>query len=72
MNGHGASRWKWQAIAMALAAEHPVQDDAQRPGDVGLAWHHRERAHIFTQARLFPHIGSHWRMLVLALVQRDA
>lgn len=71
MNGHGANKRRRQAIASALAAEYRAQEDALRRGDFPLAWHHLERAHILAQTDLVPHIVSHWRMLRLALVQRD-
>ena len=71
MNGHGAEQGRRQAIASALTAEYRAQINAQRRGDFVLAWHHLERAHILAQTSLIPHIVSHWRMLRLALAQRD-
>lgn len=71
MNGHEADRGSRQAIATALAAEYRAQEGAQCRDDFPLAWHHLERAHILAQTRLAPHIVSHWRMLRLALIQRD-
>jgi hypothetical protein len=60
-----------QAIANALAAEYRAQEDARRRGDFPLAWHHLERAHILSQTDLMAHIGSHLRMLALAMHLRD-
>ncbi len=71
MTRHTADPQKAQAIAAALAAEYRMQAAAARQGDVPLAWHHLERAHILAQTSLGPHCVSHWRMLAFAVRLRD-
>lgn len=56
-----------QTIATALAAEYRLQQAAAQRGDVRLAWHHLERAHILAQMNLGPHCVSHWRMFAFAV-----
>lgn len=36
------------------------------------AFGHLERAHVLGQARVLPHVRSHWLMLVVAAARRDA
>ncbi|MDT0576432.1 DUF3703 domain-containing protein [Croceicoccus sp. F390] len=58
-------------IAAFLAEEYRAASLAEASGRVERAWHHLERAHIVAQILLWPHCQSHWRMLGLALRQRD-
>lgn len=44
---------------------------AQAAPDAGARWRALERAHILSQPWPWPHTVAHWRMLVLALRQRD-
>lgn len=59
------------AIAAALAREYAAAKAATEQGATDIAWHHLERAHILSQTAFVPHIVSHWRMLRLALAERD-
>ena len=45
--------------------------EARVLGEIGVAWHHLERAHIVSQPYLGPHLASHWAMLGFAFGQRD-
>lgn len=54
-----------------LAEEYRAAKAAEDSGRVERAWHHLERAHIVAQTLLSPHCQSHWKMLSLALRQRD-
>lgn len=40
-------------------------------GDLAVAFHHLERAHILGQSRTFDHTRIHWRMLKLGLKMRS-
>lgn len=53
-----------EALSRELAATATVEDSAQR-------WQALERAHILSQPWPWPHTVVHWRMLRLALRQRD-
>ena len=61
-----------EAVAAGLEREYAAARRAIDSGATAAAWHHLERAHILAQTALIPHIVSHWRMLRLAVVQRDA
>lgn len=58
-------------VADLLAQEYRAAQKAVEAGQIDLAWHHLERAHILAQTRLWPHCQSHWKMLLLAVDQRD-
>ena len=45
--------------------------DAQNNGDLGLAFHHYERAHILSQRFTWLHIKSHLGMLHIGYLRRD-
>ena len=40
-------------------------------GDLKTAWRHLERAHIIGQYHPFSHFGSHFRMMIFAIKQKD-
>ena len=54
-----------------LAEEYRAASLAEASGRFERAWHHLERAHIVAQTLLWPHCLSHWKMLGLAVRQRD-
>ena len=61
-----------RAIMIAfLAEEYRAASLEEDSGRVERAWHHLQRAHIVAQTLLWPHCQSHWKMLDLALRQRD-
>jgi hypothetical protein len=57
-----------EAVRSAFAAELAADATAATPAD---RWHHLERAHVLSQPWPWPHTLAHWRMLVLAVRQRD-
>lgn len=56
-----------QLFAREVAAFHI----AERSGDLDMAWHHLERAHIISQSHLALHLSSHYAMLKFAVSQQD-
>lgn len=52
------------ALDHELAAANTAEDAAER-------WRALERAHILSQPWAWPHTVCHWRMLTLAVRQRD-
>ncbi|GGD64914.1 DUF3703 domain-containing protein [Erythrobacter arachoides] len=54
-----------------LVEEYRSASLAEDWGRFERAWHHLERAHIVAQTLLWPHCLSHWKMLGLAVRQRD-
>ncbi|MGV2497657.1 DUF3703 domain-containing protein [Pelagerythrobacter aerophilus] len=58
-------------MAAFLAEEYRGASVAEGSGSIERAWHHLERAHIVAQTLLWPHCQSHWKMLNLAIRQRD-
>jgi hypothetical protein len=54
-----------------LAEGYRAASLAEDLGHLERAWHHLERAHIVAQTLLWPHCQSHWKMLGLAVRQRD-
>ena len=58
-------------VAKAFRNELALATTAEAEGDVALAKHHLERAHILGQRRYLSHIESHYRMLRLAMKQSD-
>lgn len=61
-----------RAIMIAfLAEEYRAASLAEDSARLERAWHHLERAHIVAQILLWPHCQAHWKMLGLALRQRD-
>lgn len=59
------------SLADLLAREYRAAQKAVEADQIDLAWHHLERAHILAQTRLWAHCLSHWKMLSLAVGQRD-
>lgn len=58
-------------MAAFLTQEYRAASLAEDTGPLERAWYHLERAHIVAQTLLWPHCQSHWKMLGLALRQRD-
>lgn len=56
------------------AFKHEMQhaDNARKSGDLNLAFHHYERAHILGQKYTIPHINSHLGMLYVGYLRKDA
>ena len=54
-----------------LEGEMTAYREARALGEIKVAWHHLERAHIVSQPYLGPHLASHWAMLGFAFDQRD-
>ena len=59
------------SVADLPAREYRAAQKAVEADQIDLAWHHLERAHILAQTRLWAHCLSHWKMLSLAVGQRD-
>ncbi len=51
--------------------EVDLAKQASKLGESQVAWHHLERAHILSQAYVYPHVLVHWKMLLLALRTRS-
>ena len=60
-----------QTLRNAYAAELDVARAARIAGNVELAFHHLERAHILGQRDTLKHVETHWLMLRLALSTRS-
>lgn len=60
-----------EAHRAAYRAELDAAAEAQRAGDPDRAWCHLERSHIVAQPFPVAHVGSHARMLWLAVQVRD-
>lgn len=58
-------------MTVFLTQEYCAASLAEVSGRFERAWHHLERAHIVAQTLLWPHCQSHWKMLGLAVRQRD-
>lgn len=59
-------------VKAAFADEMAAARAAEAAGDIPLAKHHLERAHILGQRWYVTHIKTHYHMLRLALKQTDA
>ncbi len=59
-------------IEAAFAGEMGYARSAEEKGDLALAKHHLERAHILGQRWYVSHLKTHFQMLRLALKQSDA
>ena len=46
--------------------------DARDKGDLNIAFHHYERAHILSQKYTLPHIKSHLGMMQVGFLRKDA
>jgi len=53
------------ALRTAYEAELSAADAAAAAGEVELAFHHLERAHILSQRHTWKHVHVHWLMLRL-------
>ena len=59
-------------IRAVFAREMECARSAEATGDIDLARHHLERAHILGQRWYVAHVRTHFHMLRLALKQSDA
>jgi len=55
----------------AFKVEMTVVAKAYTSGDLDVAFHHLERAHIMGQRYFYPHITTHWWMLKIGLLRSD-
>jgi hypothetical protein len=59
------------ALRAAYTLELDAADAAAASGNVELAFHHLERAHILSQRHTLQHVRAHWLMLKLAASSGD-
>jgi len=59
-------------LTTAFSNEWVLAQAARRTGDLDLAFHHLERAHILGQRRPWLHVKSHLGMLCVGWQRRDA
>ena len=59
-------------VKTAFASEMAAARSAETAGDLALAKHHLERAHILGQRWYAAHVKTHFHMLRLALKQSDS
>ena len=59
-------------ILSAFRHEMQLAMHAKNNGDLRLAFHHYERAHILSQKYTFPHVKSHLGMLYIGYLRKDA
>jgi hypothetical protein len=59
-------------LATAFELEMVQSRAARAQGEFELAFAHLERAHILGQRHTFPHLRTHWAMLLLGWQRRDA
>ncbi len=59
-------------VKAAFASEMSAARSAETAGDLALAKHHLERAHILGQRWYAAHVKTHYHMLRLALKQSDS
>lgn len=59
------------ALKTAFANEMAAAQAAENAGDMALAKHHLERAHILGQRRYWTHVQTHFHMWRLARKQAD-
>ncbi len=59
-------------VKTAFASEMAAARSAEAAGDLALAKHHLERAHILGQRWYAAHVKTHFHMLRLALKQSDS
>ena len=59
-------------LAATISEELALADSLVETGDLNLAFHHLERAHVLGQASTYQHTRIHWRMLKLAIKQQSA
>ncbi|MBK7935102.1 MAG: DUF3703 domain-containing protein [Pyrinomonadaceae bacterium] len=58
-------------LATAISQELALAESLVESGDLNLAFHHLERAHVLGQASTYQHTRIHWRMFKLAVRQRS-
>ncbi|MEP3890666.1 MAG: DUF3703 domain-containing protein [Hellea sp.] len=58
-------------LLKAFETEMTAMKAAHDARDLGLAFHHLERAHILGQRYFKPHIITHWWMLKIGISRRD-
>ncbi|WP_374601991.1 DUF3703 domain-containing protein [Arenimonas sp.] len=58
-------------LASAFSKEWSLAEAARRAGDLDLAFHHLERAHILGQRRTWLHVKSHLGMLRIGWQRHD-
>ena len=58
-----------QMLATAISQELALAESLIESGDLNLAFHHLERAHVLGQASTYQHTRIHWRMFKLAIKQ---
>ncbi|MEQ1644841.1 MAG: DUF3703 domain-containing protein [Pyrinomonadaceae bacterium] len=60
-----------KVLATAISQELTLAESLVESGDLNLAFHHLERAHVLGQASTYQHTCIHWRMFKLAVRQRS-
>lgn len=60
-----------KVFATAISHELALSDSLVESGDLHLAFHHLERAHVLGQASTYQHTRIHWRMFKLAIKQHS-
>ena len=60
-----------KVLATAISQELALAESLVESGDLNLAFHHLERAHVLGQASTYQHTCIHWRMFKLAVRQRS-
>lgn len=58
-------------ILVSYRQEMQLAFDARNNGDLNLAFHHYERAHILSQKYTVPHLKSHLGMLRIGFLRKD-
>ncbi len=61
-----------RALAETISEELALAESLVETGDLNLAFHHLERAHVLGQASTYQHRRIHWRMLKIAVKQHSA
>ncbi|HCA58904.1 MAG TPA: hypothetical protein DEP46_13105 [Blastocatellia bacterium] len=59
-------------LTARILEELTLSDLLVESGDLNLAFHHLERAHVLGQASTYQHTRIHWRMLKIAVKQHSA
>jgi len=60
-----------KVLATAISQELALAESLVESGDLNLAFHHLERAHVLGQTSTYQHTRIHWRMFKLAVRQRS-
>lgn len=58
-------------VNQAFNSELKIAQEKKLQKSFAAAWYHLERAHILSQAFVWPHIYVHWRMFVIAVRTMD-